>query len=242
MRKILLFVAATLVATHAQAAVVWTYDGQKNGQEDWGTLAPEYGKCSIGSQQSPVSVSVTKLEKLPALQFVYPSGKAQFSLDRYSVVAQAGKSGKLTEGTNTATLKEMLVRSPSEHDIQGKFTPLELQLTHALADGKLVIVSVFVTEGRSNLALQTLIDHFPKAVNDKPSATLDWQLLLPGTFDYYAYSGSLSTPPCTEGVEWRILKTPIEASKDQIRAISQKLGRNARLPQPLLMRTVRESE
>ncbi len=237
---ILAMVAALFTSSEAHATF-WNYDGLKTGQGDWENLDPTFAKCGSGNAQSPISITHTQTEKLPALQFSYTPSKTTFSLDRYTVVSTP--QGELTfkEGGASYRLKEMLLRTPSEHDVQGMFYPMELQLVHEGADKKLLIVAIFIKSGASNVALQSIIDHYPKNINDITNSEIDWAKLLPANLAYYAYSGSISYPPCTEGVEIRLLKNIITASEDQLRALAEKLGRNARAAQPILMRTIHES-
>lgn len=236
---IVALLVACLLSLPAHAAL-WSYEGYKNGQGDWPMLSPDFAKCESGSEQSPVSISHTNSKALPPLSFHYSGGLARFSLDRYTVIATPMSGQSLGEGNETATLREMTLHSPSEHEVSGTFYPLELVLMHERG-GKPVRLSVFVKEGAPNAALQTLADHFP-AQSGQPSTTLfDWPALLPAQRGYYSYRGSLSYPPCTEGVEVRVLKQPIEASGEQIRAIVSHLGRNSRAVQPILMRNITES-
>ncbi|MDX2073652.1 MAG: carbonic anhydrase family protein [Alphaproteobacteria bacterium] len=237
----------SLGGVHASEAhaVFWNYAGMKTGPDSWGELAPEFEKCAGGSAQSPVSISTTKVMPLPALEFDYKTTAASLALDRFTVVSTPQEKLYFREGDRHYLLKEMVMHTPSEHDVEGDFYPIELQLLHEGDEKKLLMLSIFLrsTEGAAdNAALQAIIGHYPATRQDRPSTHLDWQALLPKNLGYYAYPGSITTPPCTEGVEIRVLKTPLEVSAGQIKWLVEKLGRNARDVQPVLLRTIRESE
>lgn len=242
-KKFILWMLLIGFSTSPAYATFWSYDGQRTGQGDWGDLDPAFVKCGSGIEQSPISIGVTSVENLPALTFEYNDTKTSFTLDRYSVVATPSTALQFAEGKNRYRLKEMLIRTPSEHDVHGNFYPMEIQLFHESDDKKLLMVSVFIQSGEPNSALQSIIDHFPKKYGEKTNADLSWPALLPSKTDgYYAYRGSLATPPCTEGMEIRILKIPVEASSEQLQWLASKLKRNARNAQPILIRKIRESK
>lgn len=240
MRKMAL-ISISLLSSSAHAAS-WSYEGYKNGQGQWAELSDDFALCANGSQQSPVSLSHTTQAKLPALTLEYTADITTFSRSRYSIVSTPRNALTLIEGSRQSTLKEMLVRSPSEHEIGDDFYPLELQFVHEDKDKHLTILSVFVVIGAPNPAMQTLVDHYPKSKEDTTTSLLEWQRLLPQARGYYAYQGSISYPPCTEGVDIRVFKTPIEASMEQVKALVAHFERNSRATQPVLMRTIQESE
>jgi carbonic anhydrase len=110
------------------------------------------------------------------------------------------------------------------------------------AKGKRLIVSVFAEMKENNPALQPIIEHLPAGSGIEVSVNFDIGTLFPSSRGYYAYTGSLTTPPCTEGIEWRIFKQPISISEEQLTAIAKLTNRNARLVQPIYMRTVKETQ
>ncbi len=241
MWKYFLALVPSLFSSPAHATY-WDYDGRDTGQDSWVELSPDYAACGNGNNQSPVAINGAKTRDLPPLEFSYHTGSATLSLDRYTVVASPSPGLTMTEGDKISTLKEMLLRTPSEHEVADKFYPMELQLLHETADKKKIIVAIFINIGRENPAIQPIVDHYPASLTDRTTATIDWQALLPATRGYYAYQGSLPYPPCTEGVETRVLKTPIEISYPQAEKLLAKLGRNARNKQPLMLRTIFESK
>lgn len=244
MRTLLPLLALLLLASAQAKAddVLWTYDGDHDGQSDWGDLKPEYALCSGGTKQSPVSISRTVPADLPPLQFDYKTTNAHITPSRYSLATSPASDLHVTEGKTTAALKEMLIRSPSEHDIRGEFIPAEIQLVHTLPDNTFLTVVVLMKEGAENSALKNILANVPRARGEVKDTSIDWQALLPKNRGYYSYNGSLTYPPCTENTQYRVLKNPIEASAEQIKQLTAIIGRNARMAQPLYTRTIFESK
>ena len=231
-----------LVASPAHARVFWDYEGKNTGQDSWSEVSPEFALCNTGSNQSPVAIGSTRQKKLPALEFHYQPANTTLTLDRYSVVAKPATRMFFSEQDEDFTLTEMLVRSPSEHEVLGVFYPMELQLFHTSREEKQTAIAIFVTMGEYNAAMQPLIENYPAKLGDKPGIALEWQKLLPEQRGYFAYRGSISTPPCTENIHWRVFKKPITISREQAEQLAAKIGRNSRAAQPLMLRTVFESE
>lgn len=216
------------------AAPAWTYDDDYTGQEDWGAL-PGYGLCRSGLRQSPVVISYTKekTDKKP-LKFTYRPSQGLPTRTTKSFTVDTRKSGFVRADNTIYWLKTIELHSPSEHMVRETYYPLEIQLVHESSNGKKLIVAIFANIGKANTAIENI-------VGAKTVFPLDVNNLLPKTLTYYGYAGSFTHPPCTEEVEWRILKTPIELSKAQLSAITKVVGRNARLPQPLYMREISET-
>jgi len=133
---------------------------------------------------------------------------------------------------------------PSEEEINGKHSALVIHLVHKDREGRLAVVSVLFKEGASNAAIKTVIDHLPK-VKEREMATdstVNATDLLPKTLNYYTFAGSLTTPPCTEGVTWFVLETPATISKTELDTLSRLYPHNARPVQPLNGRTVKAAD
>ncbi len=124
--------------------------------------------------------------------------------------------------------------------MRGAFTPLEIELVHKNDKGEMLILSIFAKTGAENAALNALTKHMPTRTVPT-SFTFNPATLLPAKPGYYAYTGSITVPPCTEGVQWRIYKENITVSKEQLTALATFIGRNARLTQPAYMREVQET-
>jgi carbonic anhydrase len=239
----LLFPAAADAQEKPKAAPgEWSYDKVESSQDQWGLLSPDYAKCEIGTQQSPISISFTDIKRLPPLQFNYERSIGRIVYRNYTMEIDVDGQNTLVEDGHEYQLKKIVLHSPSEHTVRSQYWLSELQFVHEDKEGKILIVSVFVRMGPPNNALQRLLTNAPK----KPGKTIELEFapfaLLPKKRGYYAYTGSLTIPPCTEGVEWRILKGTIHMSQPQLELVTKLANRNARQKQPTYLRTVLESK
>jgi carbonic anhydrase len=217
--------------------VTWSYEG-KDGPENWGKLSAEFSTCSTGSTQSPIDVTesidanlkpLKLLQKFPAKEILQSNHSIQVNFKDGNIVAIDNMTFKL---------KQANIRTPSEHKIQGKSFPLEVQFLHTDTKGKVAIVSVLFKEGRANSGLAKIIKQLPND-SDKPAALKSRLLaseMIPSNQDYYRFSGSLTTPPCTEGINWVLIKTPMTASKEQLETLAYR--DNNRPLQPINARII----
>jgi len=221
-------------AEETKKPVAWSYDG-KEGPEHWGKLSEEFSMCSSGSTQSPINIEdsldanlkpLKLLQKFPAKELLQTNHSIQLNFRDGNIVAIDNITFKL---------KQANFHTPSEHSIQGKSFPLEAQFLHTDIKGSTAIVTVLFREGRPNPALDKILKQLPNESNK--TVTLKSRLLasemMPSNQDYYRFSGSLTTPPCTEGVRWILIKTPMTASKEQIDALTALTQHNNRPLQPL---------
>lgn len=244
LHSILGILAFTLTASHAYAdtGIKWTYDEDYTGQDEWGGLSKDFIACEKGTQQSPIQISYTEPAALPDLQIHYQESTGHIRYTGHAIeIAVEGDNSVSIDG-NTYHLQTIQFHTPGEHTFGDKFYLVELELLHKDANGKILIVSLLGDIGEANSALQNLLESSPKKPGVSVQSVVNLPALLPAKKGYYAYTGSLTSPPCTEGVEWRIFKQPISISKKQLAIIGKLLGRNARLIQPVYMRTVKESE
>tara|TARA_R110001599_G_scaffold353840_1_gene599753 strand:- start:37387 stop:38118 length:732 start_codon:yes stop_codon:yes gene_type:complete len=239
------FFAASLMllpgAVFAANGAHWDYVGNA-GPESWGKLTPEYGACS-GRNQSPINLTGMIDAKLQPLVFNYDKQAGEILNNGHTVQINvvAGNSIKL-DGTQF-DLKQFHFHAPSENLIKGKSYPLEGHLVHADKDGNLAVIAVMFKEGKANKVLTQAWKQMPKQAGDKASLAdqVTAMDLLPAKHDYYRFNGSLTTPPCSEGVRWIVMKNPMTASKEQIEAFAGVLTHpNNRPVQPLNARTVME--
>ncbi len=221
--------------------VIWSYDDDYTGQEEWGLLTPAFAACGIGTQQSPISITRTVIEKEPpARMFHYKPGDVSVSNIGYTIEVKPQAELSYEEAGVHYSLKYIHFHSPSEHVMKGEFFPLEIQFFHEGKDGKRLIVAVFATIGKALPEMDGLLAAAPTRQGVHNELAFNIALLLPNSFAHYAYPGSLTTPPCTEGVDWRVMKNKITLSKEQLVVLSKFTQRNARLAQPVYMRTVKE--
>jgi carbonic anhydrase len=240
-----LLAAAFLFAPscHAQWKTPWTYD-----QADrWSALDPDYAACNNGRAQSPVDIRGAVPADLPALTFDYHPGPLQYLINngytiRVNYHDAPGAGNFLVIDGTRYHLTQFHFHRPSEEAVNGRFYPMVLHLMHESADSKVVGIAVFLRAGRANSTVQQLWNAMPPAKGAEqsvPGVTIDPAALLPrNTAAYYRYEGSLTAPPCTEGVTWYVLRTPIEISRAQIAAFARLYPHDVRPLQPLNGRTI----
>lgn len=235
MKNLFMLATALTVSSLAMADEQhWSYEGA-DGPSHWG------GLCSSGKNQSPVDVHDAISAKLAPLSFKYQSMAQDVFNNGHTVQVTYAPGSELTVDSHHYQLKQFHFHAPSEDLLNGKRFPLEAHFVHADEDGNLAVVAVFVEQGAANAALEKLGKDLPVRAGDKHD--LDVKVaaaeLMPKTRDYYRFSGSLTTPPCSEGVNWLVLKHPITASEQQIEQLHAAMGHdNARPVQPLNARII----
>lgn len=216
----LLFASLGLVTSglvNAGDAPHWGYDGQA-GPENWARLTPEYVLCGTGMNQSPIDIAGEIKAELPPIEFSYTASATEILNNGHTVQANFAPGSTIRVGGRQFELKQVHFHTPSENNIRGKSFPMEAHLVHADSDGRLAVVAVMFTQGKDNPAVAKLFDQLPENVGDKLAldATLKAAQLLPRNRGYYRFSGSLTTPPCTEGVTWLVMKDPVTVGAEQV--------------------------
>lgn len=219
---------------------VWSYAGE-TGPERWAELAPEFAACR-GERQSPVDLRDARRLTYSPLQFRYRSSTLSLVNDGRSLRALYRPGSYLSVGGRDYQLEEFHFHLPGEHRINGAGADMELQLVHRDPQGQLAIVAVPMKAGRRvNTTLSRIWDHMPAAGGtsfyDRQSG-INPLFLLPTNRSYFSYPGSLTEPPCTEGVEWFVLTEPVEVDESYLHRLRQVIGHNARPVQPLNGRPV----
>lgn len=250
--------ASLLVCTvHAQAPPAphytspwrtpWEYEGER-GPDHWGALDPDYALCNSGHQQSPIDIGATHREDLPPLRFEYHSAPLPFvtnnkAAGRVDYPASPGSGDFLIVGDKRYQLVQFHFHRPSEESIHGRRYDMVLHLMHRSADGEIAGVAVLLKTGADNATMQKVFAHMPAEEGSEAvsGVELDPAGMLPRNLSYYAYTGSQTAPPCTEGVKWFILKTPVSIGAGQIRAYAAIFPHDVRPVQSLNGRTVTES-
>ncbi len=223
----------------SDSAPNWSYDDDYTGQEAWGSIE-KYKICELGTNQSPINISFTKPSNLLPLNFKYNKADGSLNITNKSFIMEITKGGELIDGNDSYILQRIEIHSPSSHRIKDNSYPLEIHLLHKNADGDLIIVAVFANIGATNSSIEDMLKHVPS--RNTEIFTVDIASLFISSNSYYSYKGSLPYPPCTENVQWKIIKTPITISREQLSKITKLIGRNIRLPQPLYMRDVLETK
>jgi len=229
---------------HGAWRTPWSYQGAL-GPAHWASLDPEYAACS-GRQQSPIGIETAEKADLPAIRFEYHSGPLHIINNGFTAVrVNYVHSGDfLVVGSQRYELTQFHFHHPSEEYLHGKPYAMALHLMHQSSDGKIAGVVVLLKAGRANSIVQKLWEHMPKTAGQEQTiagVSIDPSGLLPRTTGYYTYEGSLTAPPCTEGVAWFVLKAPVEVSVEQIEAFARLYPHDVRPVQPLNGRVVKES-
>lgn len=223
----------------------WGYTGH-GAPENWGKLDPKYAACSAGKSQSPVNITgVDVVEgELPAIKVNYRPSKVVVENNGHTIQANYSDSNNtLTVGGKTYTLKQFHFHVPSENMIKGKSFPLEAHFVHADKSGNLAVLAVLYENGKENTRLNPIWNAMP-ANAKSPKVTLkqnfDASTLIPASKDYYRFSGSLTTPPCSEGVTWMVLKSYDHIGKAQTDKFTKAMGghHNNRPVQPINARVI----
>ena len=236
------------VAAHAEDPH-WSYEGAE-GPNEWGKLSPKWTICAEGKSQSPIDIEKTVKANLPgmtadfkpaALKIIHHEHTADVVNNGHSIQVNYTEGDELAIGNEKFELLQYHFHGPSEHTIGGKHYPMEMHMVHKSADGKLAVVGVMIEEGRHNAAFDPVWSNLPKTRSTEyhlEHVKVDVNRLLPSRKTTYRYDGSLTTPPCSEGVKWIIMTTPIQLSAMQVSAFRAILTGNNRPVQPLNGRLV----
>ncbi len=221
----------------------WGYTGH-TGPEHWGDISEKFHICSTGMNQSPINIIASVDADLQAIGFGYQSAPTEILNNGHTVQVNVAEGSTMTIDGHTYTLKQYHFHTPSENHIGGKEFPLEAHFVHADAEGNLAVVGVMFEEGAENSELAKLWAHMPMEAGEHHALTSTPEAvtgLLPANREYYRFNGSLTTPPCSEGVKWMVMKTPLSISKAQVEKFSHAVhGHNNRPVQPVNARVVAE--
>jgi carbonic anhydrase len=224
----------------AGSAPHWDYRGE-NGPAAWGSLAPEFALCSAGQNQSPIDLQRVYTGSEPRLQFDYRPSKLRIVNNGHTIQVNYDPGSFLRIDKRSYELVQFHFHLPSEHTLKGQPFDMELHLVHKNAEGILAVVGVFLQRGAVSEGLQEVWEHLPGMAGEERSyqtVMVNAADLLPGNASYFLYSGSLTTPPCSEGVRWHVMATPLEFSEAQYIAFKRLFALNARPVQPLRERFV----
>ncbi len=229
-------------ASASKPAAAWSYSGA-NGPSDWGSLDTAYALCGSGTAQSPINIETAAAVSSPTLgtpAVKYSEAKSEVENNGHSIEAvPSTDTNAITVAGQSFSLKNVHFHAPSEHTIDGKSFPLELHFVNKTASGSGAVIGVLVNEGAQNDAWQPFIDAMAKTTKDTPSeAELPWQSMAPTSFTAFNYAGSLTTPPCSQPINWWVDSTPITMSAAQIQAFTNQYTNNNRPVQPLDGRVV----
>ncbi len=213
----------------------WSYAG-RTGPEHWASLTPEYAPCAEGVQQSPIDVTGYERAAVPALSFSYDGSVSSAALVRGSVVVEFGSGNSVLLGGRRYELQSAHFHAPSEHRVDGEGFAAELHMVHEDASGDALVVGVLFRLGPPDPVLQAMLD---AAAGETTGFPFDAAAFAPRSGAFFNYTGSKTTPPCHEPVEWVVMRDAATVSQEQIDALqSFSGGPNNRPLQPLRGRSI----
>jgi carbonic anhydrase len=218
----------------------WDYSGHE-GPKNWGKLDPKYAICSSGKNQSPINLANMVESDLSPITINYPSGGNEILNNGHTIQVNFKPGSTIVANGHTFELKQFHFHSPSENTIEDNTYPMEAHFVHADKNGNLAVIAVMFKTGQKNEALEKAWVFMPENAGEKQmlSIPVNAKTLLPYKLDYYRFNGSLTTPPCSEGVLWIVMKYFQTASKAQIDKFTKTMGRpNNRPVQPANARAI----
>ena len=229
-----------------QTHATWDYLG-KYGAMNWGKLDPAYRACSKGHEQSPIDIRGARLNKaLKPVQFHYLGGPVTLVNDGHAIVVHVVPGSYITVGSVRYDLVEFTFHHPSEHEVDGHLSNMEVDLLHRSADGKLLMIGILLTASQDfpNATISSLWQHLPTqpGQTEKDENMVNPGGLFPRNPGYWTYTGSLPAPPCTEGVRWYVYQNPVNISHRQLNAFVNLYSVNTRPVQDLHGRRIEANQ
>jgi carbonic anhydrase len=221
----------------------WSYQGE-TGPAHWHELNPEFKQCGLGERQSPIDIRDGIPVELDPIQFDYKLSAFRVIDNGHTVQVNVESGNRIVVNGRRYDLVQFHFHRPSEERLNGKQFEMVAHLVHKDLEGKLAVVAVLIEEGKGHPIVQQVWNNLPleKRTEQAGLQGLDLLQLLPSDRRYVTYMGSLTTPPCTEGVLWMVLKTPVSVSPQQIAIFSRLYPMNARPVQPARDRLVKDGQ
>ncbi len=246
MFSLITMAAAVEPADEHGSCPAWSYSGA-NGPEHWGDLCADFAACKNGKEQAPLDIINPHVESLPAIHFAYHPVPLDLINNGHSIQQNfaSGNGNTITVDGKKYEMRQFHFHHPSEEAIDGKHYDMVAHFVHQSQDGQYAVIGVLIKEGKPNSLITTLWGNLPaekEKANKSAAVEVNAIHLIPAKHTYYRYRGSLTTPPCTEGITFFILDTPMELSKEQIAKFAEYYPDNARPDQPLNGRTIEHSK
>ena len=226
---------------HAGAAH-WAYNGA-GGPEQWGGMKPEFSACATGSRQSPIDIRSGVRVDLEPIQFDYRPTGFRVVDNGHTIQVNVGGGNSIEVQGRRYDLLQFHFHRPSEERIDGRQFDMVAHLVHKDPEGRLAVVAVLLDRGSAHPLVQTVWNNLPLEKNTEVAAgtALDMTNLLPADRRYFTYMGSLTTPPCSEGVLWMVMQQPVPIAVDQVNVFSRLYPMNARPIQSASGRLIKQS-
>jgi len=222
----------------------WDY-GEEQGPSHWGDLKPEFAECKNGHRQSPIDIRNPQKADLPPIQFDYKPSPLHIIDNGHTIMINYVPGSSISVGGKTYALKQFHFHRPGEEKINGRGFEMVAHLVHQDQDANLAVVAVLLQRGDDNPLVHELWNDLPKEKGKEDvlnGVEIELAKLLPDDRGYYTFSGSLTTPPCSENVTWFVLKHPVTVSTTEIEQFSKLYRDDARPTQPLYGRVVFETK
>lgn len=239
---LMIFLISFIILTNlafANPKVHWSYIGKEN-PTNWGELSSDFAICSTGQNQSPINFEKTSSEKPVNIVFNYQDTPLTIVNNGHTIQVNYSKKSTINIDGKEYELIQYHFHTPSEHTMDGQATAMELHLVHKNQEGEIAVVGILIKQGQENLVIKEIWKHISleKGEINLPNININAKDFIPVEHSHYHYIGSLTTPPCTEGVNWIVFKTPIEVSQEQIEKFARIYQSNARPVQPLNQREI----
>ncbi len=237
---LIFFVFCVISTALAGENIQWGYSGHER-PENWGALDPKYLLCSEGKNQSPVNLTGMMESELPPITINYNSGGKEVLNNGHAIQVNFNPGSTITVDGHEFELKQVHFHSPSEHTIEGNSYPMEAHFVHADEEWNFVVIAVVFKTGDANAELEKAWAHMPNNAGEKRMLPkgVNAGMLLPNDHSYYRLNGSLTTPPCSEGIRWLVMKNYHTVSKEQIDKFTRTMQHpNNRPVQPINARII----
>lgn len=217
----------------------WGYGGSENPTQ-WGALSKNFQLCEIGKSQSPINIKNAVVRDPANLSFDYQPSPLVVVNNGHTIQVNYAQGSSVTINGEKFSLLQFHFHTPSEHTVNNKSAALELHLVHRNEAGKLAVIGILLNEGKANALIEEVWKNIPATgkTNTVSDRIINAANLLPKSKSYYSYSGSLTTPPCSEDVKWNVLVEPITVSEEQIEAFEKIYQVDARPIQPTNSRII----
>ncbi len=224
----------------AESAAHWSYEGDE-GPPEWGSLAPAYSLCDTGKNQSPINIVNALETDQDAIALNFQQTDQQIFNNGHTIQVNVDDGNTLTLNKENFTLQQFHFHSPGENQINGETYPMEGHFVYKNSDDDLAVVAVMFEEGEANPQLTPAWEEMPTEPGQPTalSEPVDIEKLMLQYSDFYHFNGSLTTPPCSEGVRWVVLPDPVSASAEQIDQFEEVMRHDNNRPvQPLNGRVI----
>ncbi len=208
----------------------WEYEGE-HGPGHWGEMAAEFSTCGVGKVQSPIDIKGAKPAKLPEIQFDYKDSPLKIVNNGHTLQVNYAEGSSITVDGKQYKLLQFHFHTPSEEATDGKRHAMVAHFVHKSDDGKLAVIGVLLDKGAENKAFGAAMGRMPTEAGEERSyanVTINAANLMPAGKGYYSFAGSLTTPPCSEGVKWMVMKEPVKVSAKQVKSFQKLYEMNAR--------------